>query len=186
MITSGHILDAQSLLLGEYSTVYSPRNCSFPEITTPHHSGPIKRDAPDSFMVQGILTSGAVASMSLVLTTSNNPSEFTWTISGEKGALRMEGPNINIQMLGPKLSWYHDGKWEEVALRDPLAFGQVGDLYHAIASGKTLPDSIVDFDGAAMRHRMLEEERRRGYTTVIPLGINHKAPISQQLLKSSS
>jgi predicted dehydrogenase len=156
MITSGHILDAQAFLLGEYRYVNASTNCFFPEVNTPYHSHTVKRDAPDSFMVQGLLTSGAVASLSLVLTTSSNPSEFTWTISGEKGTLKMEGQNINIQMIGPKLSWYHDGAWREVALRDPLAFGQVGDLYQTIAKGEDIPGSIVDFQGAALRQRMLE------------------------------
>lgn len=156
MITSGHILDAQAFLLGEYRHLKATTNCFFPQVTTPHHTHTVNRDAPDSFMVQGVLTSGATASLSLALTTSSNPSEFKWTISGEKGTLRMEGPNINIQMVGPKLSWYHDGAWEQVALRESLGFGQVGDLYQAIAAGDHIPGSIVDFDGAALRQRMLE------------------------------
>ena len=138
-------------------------NCAFPVITTPHHEGPVTRDAPDSFLVQGVLKTGTVVSFSMFLTPPGAPSSFTWTIAGEKGALKFEANNINIQIVPPKLYWYHSRlnmnkppEWQEVPVEDPLAFGQVGELYQAIADAEKVPGILTDFDQAALRHSMLE------------------------------
>jgi hypothetical protein len=37
-----------------------------------------------------------------------------------------------------------------------MAVGGVGELYEAIASGEDGKHCLVDFEGAALRHRMLE------------------------------
>lgn len=145
-------------------------DCFFKTVTTPHHDKPVSRDAPDSFLVQGKLLSGAVASFSLVLTTPGSPSSFSWTIAGDKGALKIEGPNINIQIVSPKLYFasnpnfsmadYLGGKaleWEEVDVPRNKTANNTGDLYLAIADrGSAVKGSVVDFEGAAVRHRMLE------------------------------
>lgn len=47
-------------------------------------------------------------------------------------------------------------EWQEVLVEDPLAFGQVGELYLALADGENVPGVLTDFDQAALRHRMLE------------------------------
>jgi predicted dehydrogenase len=149
-------------LLGEFESLSSSINCFFPTITTPHHEDEVKRDAPDSILVQGILQSGAMASFSMVLTPPGTPSSFTWTIAGEKGALKFESNNINIQILPPKLYWYNatgDGgtsEWKQVSVPVPHHFGQVGEIYQAFAHGEEVPGVLTDFDGAALRHRMLE------------------------------
>ncbi|KAL2850405.1 hypothetical protein BJX68DRAFT_266616 [Aspergillus pseudodeflectus] len=162
-ITSGHVLDALCFLLGEFESLSSTINCFFPSIRTPHHNGPVKRDAPDSILVHGTLKSGAVASFSMVLTPPGLPSSFTWTIAGEKGALKFESNNINIQIFPPKL-YIHTAtggsdtasEWKEVLVPEPLHFGQVGELYQAFAEGEKAPGTLTNFDGAALRHRMLE------------------------------
>ncbi|KAJ0417541.1 hypothetical protein BJY00DRAFT_200738 [Aspergillus carlsbadensis] len=169
-ITSGHVLDAMCFLLGEFESLSSSINCFFPTITTPHHNDEVKRDAPDSILVHGILQSGAMASFSMVLTPPGTPSLFTWTIAGEKGALKFESNNINIQILPPKLYWYKanaDGgtsAWEEVSVPEPLHFGQVGELYRVFARGGEGLGVLTDFDGAALRHRMLEACLRSSQT----------------------
>ncbi|KAF2100505.1 putative NAD binding Rossmann fold oxidoreductase [Rhizodiscina lignyota] len=162
-ITSGHVLDALCFLLGEFKSVNATMATNFPEITTPNHSGPVARDAPDAFLVHGTLLSGAVVSFSMVLTTPDSPSSFTWTITGSKGALKFEGLNINIQMLSPKLYLYAGGPsksgtagWEEVPVEESKYYGQVDHLYSVMANGEKVPGTIVDFDGAALRHSMLE------------------------------
>ncbi|PCG97462.1 Hypothetical protein PENO1_063240 [Penicillium occitanis (nom. inval.)] len=162
-ITSGHVLDALCFLLGEFDNLSSVMNCAFPVITTPHHEGLVTRDAPDSFLVQGVLKTGTVVSFSMFLTPPGTPSSLTWTIAGEKGALKFEANNINIQILPPKLYWYHSRpdtngppEWQEVPVEDPLAFGQVGELYLALADGENVPGILTDFDQAALRHSMLE------------------------------
>ncbi|CRG84848.1 Galactose/lactose metabolism regulatory protein GAL80 [Talaromyces islandicus] len=162
-ITSGHVLDALCFLLGEFDSLSSVTNCFFPNITTPHHKGPVTRNAPDSLLVQGTLKSGTVVSFSMVLTPADTPSSLTWTIVGEKGALKFEGNNINIQIFPPNLYWYRSEPdsdslpaWQEVPVEEPLAFGQVGELYQALADGEKVPGVLTDFDGAALRHSMLE------------------------------
>lgn len=109
-------------------------------------------------MVQGTFKNGASLSFSMMLTAPGTPSSITWIISGEKGALKFEGENINIQIQPPKLSMHtaSNPKWQEVTVPPPLAFGQVANLYQALAVGEPAPGSIVDFDGAALRHSMLE------------------------------
>ncbi|KAL3486202.1 hypothetical protein BJX62DRAFT_242193 [Aspergillus germanicus] len=161
-ITSGHVLDAMCFLLGEFESLSSSINCFFPTITTPRHKDEVKRDAPDSILVQGVLQSGAMGSFSMVLTPPGTPSSFTWAIAGETGALKFESNNINIQIFPPKLHWYKmagDGQtsaWEEVTVPEPIHFGQVGELYQAFANGEEVPGVLTDFDGTALRHRMLE------------------------------
>ncbi|CEJ62740.1 hypothetical protein PMG11_11231 [Penicillium brasilianum] len=160
-ITSGHVLDALCFLLGEFESLSSTINCFFPNIETDHHKEPVKRDAPDSILVQGKLQSGAVASFSMILTPPGTPSSFTWTIAGEKGALKLESSNINIQIIPPKVYIHRTdsgcvSEWEEVPVTEPLHFGQVGELYQAFVDGEKVPGILTDFDGAALRHRMLE------------------------------
>ncbi|KAL2807905.1 hypothetical protein BJX63DRAFT_410937 [Aspergillus granulosus] len=162
-ITSGHVLDALCFLLGEFESLSSSVNCFFPQIATPHHKEEVNRDAPDSILVQGTLQSGAMASFSMVLTPPGTPSSFSWTIAGEKGALKLESNNINIQILPPKLYSYglsecpdSNPSWKEVHVPEPLHFGQVGELYQAFVDGEKVMGILTDFDGAALRHRMLE------------------------------
>ncbi|KAL2831606.1 hypothetical protein BJY01DRAFT_254227 [Aspergillus pseudoustus] len=173
-ITSGHVLDALCFLLGEFESLSSSINTFFPRISTPHHEDEVHRDAPDSILVQGILQSGAMASFSMVLTPPGTPSSFTWTIAGEKGALKFESNNINIQIIPPKLYVYglsdrnspnnRASEWKEVSVPEPLYFGQVGELYEAFANGEKVPGTLTDFDGAALRHRMLEACLRSSQT----------------------
>jgi predicted dehydrogenase len=99
----------------------------------------------------------------MVLTPPGTPSSFTWIIAGEKGALTFEGNNINIQIMPPKLFWYRsepdtDGRpeWQEVTVEEPLAFGQVGELYQALADEEKVPGILTDFERAALRHSMLD------------------------------
>jgi predicted dehydrogenase len=37
-----------------------------------------------------------------------------------------------------------------------MAYGQVGEVYDAIANGEKVKGCLVDFEGAALRHRMLD------------------------------
>jgi predicted dehydrogenase len=109
-------------------------------------------------MVQGVLSNGAVASLSLVLATKDTPSSISWIITGEKASLKFEGPNINIQMIPPEL-FLHAGagkEWEKIEITPAFAFGQVGELYEAIADGEKTKGCLVDLEGATLRHRMLE------------------------------
>lgn len=147
-------------LLGEFASLTAHARCMFPSISTPHHAEPFSRDAFDTLSVQGILESGAAAAFHVFSTTSEAAPSITWTITGEKGSLRFDGIHVNIQMVAPVLSHHHGsgsaGSWVKVETEPPMAFGQVGELYSMFANGEKVQGCLVDFEGAALRHRMLE------------------------------
>jgi predicted dehydrogenase len=45
---------------------------------------------------------------------------------------------------------------EPVEVAQPMAYGQVGEVYDAIANGEKVKGCLVDFEGAALWHRMLD------------------------------
>jgi predicted dehydrogenase len=97
-------------------------------------------------------------------TTAEAAASLTWTITGEKGSLRFDGTYVNLQMVPPTLSRHRGGGdkgvWEIVEVKEALAsglvWGQVGELYYAFANGEKVKGCLVDFEGAALRHRMLD------------------------------
>lgn len=87
-----------------------------------------------------------------------------WNILGEKGELRIKGPNAHIQMFGSTSIELHDFEMdmiEKIELRQggfddmsPIT-RNMARIYEAIAAG----DKIVlcDFEGAVKRHEFIEE-----------------------------
>lgn len=114
-------------------------------------------------MLHGALLGGAIVSFSMVCTTPDTPASISWTITGTKGALKFEGLNCNIQILPPTLYRFSGGAgsagdvgWEEIAVEKSRYYGQVDHLYQAFTEGEKVPGSLVDFEGAARRHRLVE------------------------------
>jgi predicted dehydrogenase len=181
-VAAAHTLDAMCFLLGEFSTLTAQTKLSFPVVVTPFNDGPVTRDSPDGLAVQGELESGTVVTFHMFSATHATKASFAWTITGEKGALRFEGNFVNMQMEPPKLYWQKGSEqgfganmkeasvldfimsnskstgevWELVEVENPMAYGQIGELYEAFAKGEKIKGSLVDFEGAALRHRMLE------------------------------
>lgn len=115
-------------------------------------------------------------------TTKETSSSFTWIITGEKGSLKLEGGYVNIQMEPPILYMQQSGeeakkldvfglsatelyremgkpredRWKVVEVDQPLSYGQVGEVYEAFVDGEKEKGSLVDFEGAALKHRTLE------------------------------
>ena len=101
---------------------------------------------------------------------------MTWLISGENGALKFEGKGTNVQVVPPRLfryatsdtqgahDWYQaakeEGVWEEVQVEE-RGFGGVGELYKAVVDGV---EEVVGFEGAVVRHRMVEAVKRSAET----------------------
>jgi predicted dehydrogenase len=148
-------------LLGEFSHLTPTTNTAFrhsPNQQNDHESQ--NPTSPDSFSVQGILDSGAAVSFHMFLMTAEAPSSVSWAITGEKGSLKFEGSNINIQMIPPTLYQHQGGgskmNWEKVEVPAPMAFGGVGELYEAIALGEKVEGCLVNFEMVALRHRMLD------------------------------
>jgi predicted dehydrogenase len=159
-------------LLGEFAFLNGNTKLNFPIGTSPFHTSPVSQTSFDSLSVLGELDSGTMATFHIFSTTSGVDS-FTWIITGEKGSLKFEGNAVNIQMDPPKLfknsagfkpnaNIYTErdegahGMWEPVEVAEPMAFGQVGELYDAIANGEKAKGCLVDFEGGALRHRMLD------------------------------
>lgn len=154
-------------LLGEFAHLTAQTKVNFPVINTPFHDGPVTRDAPDSLSIQGELESGAMVTYHMFSTTQAAKTSFSWTITGDKGSLKFDGDFINIQMQPPKLYMQKgsdDGTpntevedvWKPIEVDDAMAFGQIGEVYAAFANGEKIKGSLVDFEGAALRHRMLD------------------------------
>ena len=156
-ISMAHILDPLCSLFGEFKSLNATSTTMYPEWRLVNPDGsksePIKKTLADSVTVQGILGKGVNASFSFNCTTAGTPDQYLWIISGEKGSLKLAADSL---WLAPKLYQYTPGEgatWEEVVTRDTY-FGGVGELYAAYADGgKAKP---VDFEGAVVRHKMVE------------------------------
>lgn len=172
-ITGGHILDSLCFLLGEFKALNALVHNALPEVQVMDANGklsaPVPRNFADSVGIHGVLESGASVSFSLKVTPPSTPDHFIWIISGEKMSLKLEGNSASIQIQPPTL-FKHDapeggktsemyGKqkpatWEEVEVKQSGFFGGTGELYEAFAKGET--EVLVDFEGAVVRHKMVE------------------------------
>lgn len=180
-VPTGHNLDAVLFALSsEISSLSATMTITHPTIRYISSDGslsaPEPRKVADNIALSGTLTpSGAALSYHNYIVSPSTPSTFQCIISGEKGALMMEGPGFSVQVVPPKLyrsempeggkeKTSYDDKtagptWKEVELPDAGMeghFGGVAELYDAIAKGKGKEDGIVDFDEALKRHRMLD------------------------------
>jgi predicted dehydrogenase len=171
-IPAGHVLDAMCFLLGEFAFVNATAKVNFPDLKTPlHTSTPPTRTAYDSFSVVGDLESGTSVAFQMLSSTSGINS-LTWVITGEQGSLKFEGDAVNVQTDAPKLFQWQKSEepstgiyekleapieeWIVVEVAPTIAYGQIGEIYEAFANGEKVKGSLVDFEGAALRHRMLE------------------------------
>lgn len=159
-IPAGHALDALCYLLGEFSHLSATTAHHYPTYTLapPADSSSTaatthQRTAPDSFSLFGSLQSGASVNFHMYATTPVLPDTIEWTIVGEKGSLRLEGDSFMVQMVPMRL--WRSGeakKWERVEVEDVDA---VAAEYAAFAAGAG-GANVMDFEGAVLRHRMLD------------------------------
>jgi predicted dehydrogenase len=146
-------MDALTFLLGEFESLSAQTHQHF-DLQIADENGEYKTvpsTSPDSFTVQGTLKGGASASVHLVSTAETNPKELTWIIYGDKGALKIEGSSLMIAFGTFTLQYFKDGSWGDVEVE---ANNGVGEVYRAFAEDKK--DSIVTFEEALVRHRMIE------------------------------
>ena len=116
-------------------------------------------------MVHGTLESSAVLAATFRAGAPfKDAPGLEWNILGEKGEIRVKGPNAHIQIFGSTSIEIHDfetDKVEKVELRKggfdelPPVHRNVARAYDAIAAGdKTV---LCDFEGAVKRHEFIEE-----------------------------
>lgn len=158
-IPTAHMLDPLCFLLSEFKSLNATTAITYPTVQFTKADGtktePAERKFVDSISVQGVLQSGATASLSISATAEATPERFEWIISGAKGSLKIEGAAAFIVMAPPTLYQYTPGegaKWEEVQVEKGM-FGDIGEVYAAYAEGRK---GVVDFDEAVKRHRMVE------------------------------
>ena len=162
-ITCGHALDALCFLLGEFEWLSAKTHTNFPECQVVHADKSVSlipRSSPDYLALYGRLKSAVDVAFTYSTTSDMVPGGLQWAIIGEKGALKLEGQNCMLQVFPPKLfrservGEGEECKWEEVMVELPMAFGGVGEVYDAFASGNGV--GLVDFDMAVTRHEMLD------------------------------
>lgn len=162
-IATAHILDPLCYLLSEFKSLNATAAVTLPtvQITKPDGTATdsVKRNFVDSVCVQGVLESGATVSYALNATTDATPDCLEWIISGEKGALKFQGPSAFMALAQPTLyqstSKPGEGegaKWEEVKIAQ-TSFGGISEVYAAFAEGRK---GYVDFEEATKRHKMVE------------------------------
>lgn len=146
--------------LGEFTSLQATAGIRFPTMNLLGMNGnvtrSVQRHTADSLTVQGTLQGGASASVHIYASTaeSMSPMPLLWSITGEKGTLKMEGSNGMIQLAPPRmfLCLASRSNWEEIELPEQMAVGGVGEAYLAFAKGEQVPN----FKAAVLRHRMLE------------------------------
>ncbi|KAL5001382.1 hypothetical protein BDV10DRAFT_182615 [Aspergillus recurvatus] len=169
-IPASHLLDTVQEVLGNFASMQSLLANQRPLVKIVRADGSVleetaKKTAPDHIMIQGTLASGAVFSATV---RGGSPFKGTpglvWSIYGEKGEIRVLGPNAFIELVGTTSIELHDFD-NDVVERIEFKKGEFAEfgplnrnlarLYDAIAAGdKSL---LCDFEGAVKRHEFIEE-----------------------------
>ncbi|KAF2703854.1 NAD(P)-binding protein [Pleomassaria siparia CBS 279.74] len=136
----------------------------------------VKRTAPDEVLLQGKLTSCAVANIHF--RSSDNDADgntFRWLISGTEGLVevtqqagqpaRDKSTIIRLVQGGKvtnlELDWETEGEFKMFG--DQVMLATPGRNYKAIAESNG--EAIMDFEHAAKRHKMVDTIIKRGLTS---------------------
>ncbi|KAJ5673385.1 NAD-binding Rossmann fold oxidoreductase family protein [Penicillium longicatenatum] len=169
-IPASHLLDAVREVLGELSSFQSLLSNQLPVVKLVDFDGStvkenVKKTTPDHVLIQGTLNSGAVLSAT---TRGGMPFKdapgMEWSIYGEKGEIRVKGPNAHIQIYGATSIELHDFQSDKVEKIEPVrgTFAEmppthrnVARVYEAISAGDK--SVLCEFEGAVKRHEFIEE-----------------------------
>lgn len=156
-VSGGHNLDSLTYVLGEFKSLSATTHqlYTLKLVNAAGEGRAVESTSPDSFSISGTLESGAAVSVSLtsVAGGKTNPESATWIIHGEKGALKLEAPNLMLAFPPQKLSLYKDGAWEEI---ETEAINAVGSIYETFANAGPGGEGLVSFEQAVVRHRLVE------------------------------
>ncbi|KAL2842112.1 hypothetical protein BJX68DRAFT_270830 [Aspergillus pseudodeflectus] len=169
-IPAMHLLDTVWQVLGELTSFQSLLANQRPVINLVGDDGSIvewgaRKTTPDHIMIHGKLESGAVLSVSMRGGTPFKGSPgLEWSIYGEKGEVRVTGPNGFIEIFGITKIELHDfttDTVEEIELRkgtfaemEPIN-RNLARVYEAIATGDN--SVLCSFEEAVKRHEFIEE-----------------------------
>lgn len=182
-MNTGLVIDCFATVLGEFISFNAITATQRPAVSILGSNDTIvetdvKRDAPDQIMLQGTLTSGAVASVHMRggMPFKDSPA-LLWRIYCEQGEIRLTGqlPFMGIADKDIKIE-VHDAKTDKVETvdskpahgdeayknlekKEPI-YGKheaqnVARLYDAFSKGEK--EKYADFEGAVVRQRMIDE-----------------------------
>ncbi|KAF2837686.1 NAD-binding Rossmann fold oxidoreductase family protein [Patellaria atrata CBS 101060] len=175
-IYSMHSLEAILCVLDELESFNSIIEVKRPEIQLLDHSGQVvgttQRTAHDQVLIQGHTKAGTLLSYHLHGGAGFDGKEgLNWTIYGEKGEIKVSGPNSYLHIGDESLSIaVHDhgsGRVEDIVIDTdvfdtlPLFSRNVARIYEAFADKRQ--GEYREWDHAVLRHKMVEElyERER-------------------------
>jgi len=160
-----HFIDSVTRVLGEFASFTSVLGNQRPVVDLIDDNGKIvesgvKKDAPDHIMVQGILVSGGIMSITMRggKRIPGSPG-FVWRIYGEKGEILITGDGPTFQTGTLKVYDNEKDIVEEIELPTdskedlPLSGRNVARLYDAFAGGGEYPT----FEDALERHRLIDK-----------------------------
>ncbi|KAF1950016.1 NAD(P)-binding protein [Byssothecium circinans] len=166
-----HAVDALAFVLGEFESVTATLGNLRPVISIIDAQGKelrkVKKTAHDQVSVTGALADGgAVVNVTYSGGFSRTGRDFHWEVNGTEGSLVLEGSSGHLQMFHPTLKLIlGDGETktvEEVEVelegRDRTLKGDfgynVGKAWDGFAGANNA--SVVGFDHALVRHRMID------------------------------
>lgn len=180
-IAFAHTIDYVHLVLGGYASSDAHVQIERPNQSTVDaktgEKRPVTSDVPDLVSVHGTLKSSdyVTEGATLIANFRSGPpfpgtTPFVWTITGEKGRLRIScdrGPfiqslaagspiHIEVEDFGTgdlkSIPWDWQS-WEEPTQARGRCIGRLYDLYY---DGKTAENDVADFDAAVARHKQID------------------------------
>ncbi len=174
-IPFGHSIDSMCMCLGEFEEVSAVVSTRVPEWHETDTGRIVDVTAPDSILVSGTLTSGAVASAE-VCSVPWHGSGYRLEVYGREGTLVLSGQQSpstsNVRLMGGKgdslaldeIAIPPHNTWvpESVPQGPPFNIAQLWSRFaHGITRGeRTEPD----FDTAVTRHRLVDAIQRASDT----------------------
>ncbi|KAI0869238.1 oxidoreductase [Hypoxylon argillaceum] len=171
----GHFLDSFIHVVGDFTEVQAILKSTISEVAIYSADGVLVNPAhpktgPDQILVQGILESGAVASISARKSKGDvDGVSFRWIISGNEGEIEVIVPQQHWQFSEPKRTLKLKIGNDEVQNVDYLANDEfvekvpgiaanLARQYRAFAKGDT--DIVATFGSALKTHRLLNRITR--------------------------
>jgi predicted dehydrogenase len=162
-IAIGHQMDTFTYLLGNFASVSATTATLYPKSTIIGADGKptgktISAETPDHVAFTGILTSGAVSSITFRggYSSTKGREQLTWIIDGEAGSIVLKSEQINGAFLNgydPKI--YLNG--ESVEVKSGKSAGFMGSLANAWAEyAKGESGEHATIEDAIRNHRLLD------------------------------
>jgi predicted dehydrogenase len=171
-IGMGHTVDALCYCLGEFDSLNAVTTIRRATLRIAETGEERARTDPDQVMVQGLLASGAAASIHF-RGGRNRATNLLWEINGTAGDLRISTLGGGVQAVATKIEGARGDDLAMAPLVVPERFYRVSrralagyahnvaEAYHRFAQDiRTGTTSCASFDDAVVRHRMIDAIER--------------------------